>query len=113
MYAIRSYYELGLYEFFFLGQGGEGGNPDDIAFHGHPQLVHFQHQVEHLIPGDRFFEGQGDFAGDVFIDRKIFAADFPQDPENIFDIGIIEIKRNFLTGIFLFRRNFFQTLLEA
>ena len=47
----------GLSEFFFLSQSVEGGDADDVAFHGHSQLIHFQHQIENLIPGHRFFQG--------------------------------------------------------
>ena len=104
---------MGLLEFFLLGQGGEGGNSDDIALHGHAQLVHFQHKVKHLIPGHRSFEGQGDFSGNVFVNCKVFAADFPQDPENIFNIGIKKIKGNFFPCVFLLRRNFGQSFLEG
>ena len=70
----------------------QGGNPNDVALHFLAKTIHFQHEVEDLIPGYRFIQGQGDFSGDVFINGKIFTADLPDDSKNIFNVGIVKIK---------------------
>ncbi len=92
--------QLGLLELVFLGQRAEGGNPDHIAFLGHAELVHLQHQIQDLVPGRRLFKGEGDLSADIFVDRKIFTADFSQDAEDVADIGIKEIKGDFFPGVF-------------
>jgi hypothetical protein len=46
---------------------------------------------------------QGHLAGHVLVDREVFAADFLENPENILDVGVVEIERDFLARVDLSR----------
>ena len=52
--------ESGLPLLVFLADGGQGGDPQDVALLEHAELVHLQHQIENLIPGHRIVQGEGD-----------------------------------------------------
>ena len=91
--------DLGFAQIVFSLQGCQCSDADNISLDDHAELVHSQDQVHHLVPGHRFIQRKGHLTAHIPVNGKVFAADFPKNAKDIFDVGFEKIQRDPFTRV--------------
>ena len=81
---------LGELELALLLELRERRHANEVALAHHPEALGLQDDVEHLVPGD-VAHADGDRAGDVVGRDDVDVTGVGQEPEDVVDVGVLEI----------------------
>ena len=95
---------LGERELALLLELRERGDADEVALAHHPEALGLEHDVERLVPRD-VAHADRDGAGDVVGGDDVHVPDVGEEPQDVVDVGVLEVDVDAPPGVALLREH--------